>query len=65
MQVDQEETDTAAWVEWQANEAMNRLEYVSLQELIVRKSWAGWEEDMRLAIGNGDRRGSCEDANHR
>ena len=58
MWVDQEETDTAAWVEWQATEASNRLEYVSLQESIIRKSWAGWEEGMRLAhrqqeIGEG------------
>jgi len=49
MQVDQEETDTAAWVEQQATKATNWLENVSLQESIVRKSWAGWEEGMRLA----------------
>src|SRR5882724_13469163 len=49
MQVDQEETDTAAWVERQATKARNRLEYVSLQESMIRKSWAGWEEGMRLA----------------
>jgi len=35
MQVDQEETNMAAWVEQQATEASNQLEYVSLQELIV------------------------------
>ena len=29
MWVDQEETDTAAWVEWQATEATNQLEYVA------------------------------------
>jgi len=28
---------------------MNWLEYVSLKESIFRKSWAGWEEGMRLA----------------
>jgi len=49
MRVDKEETDMAAWVEWQATEATNQLEYVSLQESIIRKSWAGWEEGMRLA----------------
>ena len=59
MQVNQEETDMAAWVERQATEASNWLEYVSLQELIIRKSWAGWEEGMRLAhrqqeIGEGE-----------
>ena len=48
MWVDQEETDTAAWVEQQATEASAQLEYVSLQESIVRKAWAGWEAGMRL-----------------
>ena len=36
MWVDQEETNTAAWVRWQATKATNRLEYVSLQESIFR-----------------------------
>jgi len=48
MRVDQEEMDMAAWVEQQATEASAQLEYVSLQESIVRKAWAGWEEGMRL-----------------
>ena len=39
----------AAWVEWQVTEASNQLEYISLQESIIQKSWAGWEEGMRLA----------------
>jgi len=48
MRVDQEEMDTAAWVKQQATKASDRLKYVSLQESIVRKAWAGWEEGMRL-----------------
>ena len=49
MWVDQEETDTAAWVKQQVTEASAQLKYISLQESIVRKAWAGWEEGMRLA----------------
>ena len=43
MQVNQEETEMAAWVEWQVTEASGWLEYVPLQESIVWKAWAGWE----------------------
>ena len=39
----------AAWIERQATEASDWLEYVPLQECIVRKAWAVWEEGMRLA----------------
>jgi len=49
MWVDQEETETATWIKQQATEASNQLEYVPLQESIVWKAWAGWEEGMRLA----------------
>ena len=49
MQANQEETETAAWVKRQVTEASDQLEYVPLQESIVWKAWAGWEEGMRLA----------------
>ena len=49
MQVNQEETEMAAWVNWQVTEASGQLEYVPLQESIVRKAWTGWEEGMRLS----------------
>jgi len=45
MQAIQEETDIAAWVVQQVTKASNQLEYISLQESIVQKSWAGWEEE--------------------
>jgi len=49
MRIDQEETEMAAWVKWQVTKAADQLEHVSLQEYIVWKAWAGWEEGMRLA----------------
>jgi len=49
MRVDQEETKTATRIDRQATEASNQLEYMPLQESIVWKAWAGWEEGMRLA----------------
>jgi len=49
MWINQEETEMAAWVEWQATEASDQLKHISLQESIIQKAWAGWEEGMRLA----------------
>ena len=49
MQVDQEETKTAAWIKRQVTKASDWLEYMSLKESIIWKAWAGWEEGMRLA----------------
>ena len=60
--IDQEQTETAAWVEWQATEASNQLEHISLQESIVWKAWARWEEGMRLAHREWEI-GSRKDAN--
>ena len=39
----------AAWIEQQMTEASDWLELISLQESIIQKAWARWEEGMRLA----------------
>jgi len=62
--IDQEETEMAAWVKWQVTKASDWLEHISLQESIIWKAWAGWEEGMRLAhrqqeIGEAAMRMKC------
>jgi len=44
-----EETETMAWMECKATEAMDWLETISLKESLIWKAWVRWEEGLRLA----------------
>ena len=47
--IEQEEAETVAWIKHKMTKALDQLELISLQESIIQKAWARWEEGLRIA----------------